>query len=204
MAQREGDRRSAAKTYSTNKLSLSVMRLKQPANGRTERDAMNQALKNRWNHVLYTHPIDAEREKFRSEEMGGSTAPSMLIRRGCRWLPPMILSFCSAFLGAATGIFIYMVSLGHLTGVDGKDVGGKEAIVVAVVSGFFSFVVLAFFSSLLTNIVDVCYVCFALDKDQGKRTNTEVHDIFEQIPTIKVPQGAVVENPTGDLVYGRA
>ena len=30
-----------------------------------DRDAINQALKNRWNHVFYTHPIDAE--IFRSQ-----------------------------------------------------------------------------------------------------------------------------------------
>jgi len=42
-------------------------------------------------------------------------------------------------------------------------------------------VVLAFFSSVLLNIVDAVFMCYALDLDSQSVTKSEVHEVFSQV-----------------------
>ncbi len=42
-------------------------------------------------------------------------------------------------------------------------------------------VVLAFFSSVLLNIVDAVFMCYALDLDTQSVTKSEVHEVFSQV-----------------------
>ncbi len=49
-------------------------------------------------------------------------------------------------------------------------------------------VVLAFFSSVLLNIVDAVFMCYALDLDTQSVTKSEVHEVFSQV-SITLPCG---------------
>lgn len=42
-------------------------------------------------------------------------------------------------------------------------------------------VVLLFFSSVLLNIVDAVFMCYALDLDTQSVTKSEVHEVFSQV-----------------------
>jgi hypothetical protein len=57
----------------------------------------------------------------------------------------------------------------------------QEAILLGVLSLIMAWVVQAFFASVLLNVVDATFFCYAIDKDQHAVTNLEVHDIFTQV-----------------------
>ncbi len=42
-------------------------------------------------------------------------------------------------------------------------------------------VVLSFFGSVLLNIVDAVFVCYALDRDTQTVSRPEVHEVFSQV-----------------------
>ncbi len=46
---------------------------------------------------------------------------------------------------------------------------------------FMALVVLSFFGSVLLNIVDAVFVCYALDRDTQTVTQPEVHEVFSQV-----------------------
>jgi len=70
---------------------------------------------------------------------------------------------------------------------------------VAFVTMLTMWFLLHFMASLLLNAVDSVYICFAMDRDRHIITQPFVHQIFEEVPSIK---GAVIEQPDGGVVYG--
>ena len=44
-----------------------------------------------------------------------------------------------------------------------------------------AWVVQAFFASVLLDIVNVVFICYAMDKDTHSVTNPEVHEVFSQV-----------------------
>jgi hypothetical protein len=57
----------------------------------------------------------------------------------------------------------------------------QEAAVLGLISFAMSFVVLAFFGSVLLNIVDAVFFCYAVDKDMQAVTRADVHEVFSQV-----------------------
>ena len=57
----------------------------------------------------------------------------------------------------------------------------QEGAILGVISFFVAWVVLSFFSSILLDIVDAVYICFAIDKDNQTVTMAEVHEIYSQV-----------------------
>ena len=57
----------------------------------------------------------------------------------------------------------------------------QEGALLGVISFFVAWVVLAFFSSILLDIVDATYLCYAIDKDTQTVTKSEVHEIYSQV-----------------------
>mmetsp|Transcript_4069 Transcript_4069/g.14235 ORF Transcript_4069/g.14235 Transcript_4069/m.14235 type:complete len:537 (-) Transcript_4069:109-1719(-) len=127
---------------------------------------------------------------------------NFLAAYGVWWLPPMVLNMFSFIFSAGVGVAIYLVSLPILEDHHGNNVGSTEALIVALITGFLSLVILAFFSSILLNIVDSTFVLYAMDRDQACVTMPDIHAIFGEVPSVKAH--AVVEQPTGDLAYGSA
>jgi len=64
----------------------------------------------------------------------------------------------------------------------------QEAAILGVLCFVMALVVLAFFSSVLLNIVDAVFMCYALDLDTQSVTKSEVHEVFSQV-TITLPCG---------------
>ncbi len=57
----------------------------------------------------------------------------------------------------------------------------QEAAILGVLCFVMALVVLAFFSSVLLNIVDAVFMCYALDLDTQSVTKSEVHEVFSQV-----------------------
>ena len=57
--------------------------------------------------------------------------------------------------------------------------------------------VLSFYSTVLINAIDACYICWAMDLDNRAVTRPEVHDIYTAIPS-----GTLVLQPDEGLAYG--
>lgn len=45
--------------------------------------------------------------------------------------------------------------------------------------------ILVFFGSILLNIVDTCYLCYAIDMDREVVTKEEVHNIFSKVSLVR-------------------
>lgn len=59
---------------------------------------------------------------------------------------------------------------------------------------------LAFVASLLLNVLDAVFVCFAMDRDRETVTRPEVHEVYSQLPSV----GKMVEAPEGEgVAYAR-
>lgn len=56
-------------------------------------------------------------------------------------------------------------------------------------------VVLLFFSSVLLNIVDAVFMCYALDLDTQSVTKAEVHEVFSQVWDL-LSTGCYAQEPT--------
>ena len=59
--------------------------------------------------------------------------------------------------------------------------GRQEAIILGLLAFFMALVVLSFFGSVLLNIVDAVFVCYALDRDTQTVSRPEVHEVFSQV-----------------------
>jgi hypothetical protein len=69
-----------------------------------------------------------------------------------------------------------------------------------VLAGVVAFVVLMFFVMIMLNVVDAVFLCYAMDKDSNKIHHQEFHSVFEEVN--RKQQGAVVQNPNGNVMYG--
>lgn len=57
----------------------------------------------------------------------------------------------------------------------------QEAAILGALCFVMALVVLLFFSSVLLNIVDAVFMCYALDLDTQSVTKSEVHEVFSQV-----------------------
>lgn len=57
----------------------------------------------------------------------------------------------------------------------------QEAAILGALCFVMALVVLLFFSSVLLNIVDAVFMCYALDLDTQSVTKAEVHEVFSQV-----------------------
>lgn len=113
------------------------------------------------------------------------------------WIPPMVLRMAAFVTSALWGILCFFISWGVLAP---EKEGMSAAAIVGVVSFISSMVVLAFFITMMINIVEVVYFCYAMDKDACAVTHPEIHEVYMLIP--QKDEGAVVEQPGGNLFYG--
>mmetsp|Transcript_17844 Transcript_17844/g.21396 ORF Transcript_17844/g.21396 Transcript_17844/m.21396 type:complete len:587 (+) Transcript_17844:156-1916(+) len=120
------------------------------------------------------------------------------------WLPPFMLNFlalCISILwGTCMGIFMYVEEENR--GIAGT-ISGKEAVVTGVVSAIIVGTVLMFLMSIVSDAVDVIYICYAMDRDHQRVTRQQVHAIYVLIPQKNNDNniGAAVEQPGGDFAY---
>lgn len=57
-----------------------------------------------------------------------------------------------------------------------------QKLIAAVLSWLIVFLVLVLFVRVLSNIIDTVYICYAMDKDQGVVSKSEVHDVLVLLP----------------------
>lgn len=57
----------------------------------------------------------------------------------------------------------------------------QQAVLLGVLSFFMAWVVQAFFASVLLDIVDAVFICYAMDKETQSVTRLEVHEVFSQV-----------------------
>lgn len=115
------------------------------------------------------------------------------------WIPPMVLRMGAFVTSAIWGLACFLISWGLLA--PGNKDGLTEAAIVGLISFGASMVVLAFFITLMVNIFEVVYFCYAMDRDARMISNPEVHEVYMLIPQ-KNNTGTVVEQPSGDIFYG--
>ena len=60
----------------------------------------------------------------------------------------------------------------------------QEAAILGALCFVMALVVLLFFSSVLLNIVDAVFMCYALDLDTQSVTKSEVHEVFSQVRSL--------------------
>uniref|UniRef100_A0A7S0UT24 Choline transporter-like protein n=1 Tax=Polytomella parva TaxID=51329 RepID=A0A7S0UT24_9CHLO len=82
---------------------------------------------------------------------------------------------------------------------DSSSNAGSIAFITAFLCWIIVFFVLHFVGTMILDIVNTIYICFAMDLDTRVITRPEVHELYRQIPSIA---GAVVENPDGAVMYG--
>ncbi|CAL5222858.1 g5284 [Coccomyxa viridis] len=113
---------------------------------------------------------------------------------GVWWFPPLVLQLAAFVLSAAWGVLIYLISY---FAWHSQPQAQAQAIILGVLSFFMAWVVQAFFASVLLDIVNAVFICYAMDKDTHSVTNPEVHEVFSQVPV-----GVAVEQPGGEYAYG--
>jgi len=116
----------------------------------------------------------------------------------CWAIPPVALGAMSLAIAVTYGTIITIIFLT----ISGKAVVMAEldlAFLVWFGTTAVVFLVLSFLSSILLNVIDTLYYCYATDNDTRRITRSEVHALFAQVPNIR--PGAVVQQPDGELGY---
>ncbi|GIL91164.1 hypothetical protein Vretimale_18798 [Volvox reticuliferus] len=120
---------------------------------------------------------------------------------GVWWLPPLILQSCSFLIAVAWGFLVHQVSYvttwSHVAGLS-PEAASNLTVITAVVAFLAAWAVLCFLASLLLNVIDALFVCFAMDRDLGQTSSPAVYDVMSKLPSV----GAVVQQPDGGLAYG--
>lgn len=71
----------------------------------------------------------------------------------------------------------------------------QEAAILGALCFVMALVVLLFFSSVLLNIVDAVFMCYALDLDTQSVTKSEVHEVFSQVGALWIHPGTSWHTP---------
>lgn len=114
------------------------------------------------------------------------------------WVPEMVLHMAVFLFSLTWAAVVFFATVAQWKRQDDDTRFGLAFAAAAVCFGCM-FYVLAFIASLLLNIVDTVYICYAMDRDTRTITNAEVHAIYAEVPGVV---GPVVENPDGGMVYG--
>ncbi|MEW5319784.1 MAG: hypothetical protein WDW38_010912 [Sanguina aurantia] len=112
-----------------------------------------------------------------------------------RWLPPLILQTTSLLLALLWGAGAY--GLSHSQWVDDKQ-GESSARVLGVIAFLAAWVVLAYLTSILISVVEVLFVLYGRDIDEGVCRLPEVHAVYAVLPS----QGKAVVHPDNTISYG--
>ncbi|GAB4819018.1 hypothetical protein N2152v2_006064 [Parachlorella kessleri] len=116
------------------------------------------------------------------------------------WFTPLVIQLACLSLGVAWGL----LSGGayYLLRPAGLEVNHKvNSAVLGTLSGVAAMTVLFFLGGVLLSVLDACFVCWAIDRDSQTVSQPQVYEVFMTVP-LKTPQGAVVQQPGGDLAYG--
>lgn len=116
---------------------------------------------------------------------------------GVWWLPPLILQMTCLVLSGLWSVLIYGASASAWNHV---HQGQQYAACLAIISFVISWLVVSFFASLLLNVIDAVFICFAMDRDMQSCSRVEVHEIYSKLPSV----GPVVQNPDGGYMYAAA
>ncbi len=127
--------------------------------------------------------------------------------------PPMVLGMTSLALGigyAGATLLVYHAlgaavvatagAPGSAARADAGELLSLATIGVAAGAGCLVLVVLFFLCSILLNVVDTVYICWASDLDTRCIVRAEVHAVFAAVPSVRAP-GALVQQPDGELGY---
>lgn len=133
---------------------------------------------------------------------GGKGVTDMLSRNflntfGVWWFPPMILQMASVVISFIWATVIYAVSSNAWSKL---HQGHEYAASLAIIAFLLTWAVVSFFASLILNVIESVYICFALDRDLQAVTRAEVHAVYHQLPSV---QGALVQNPDGSIAYAQ-
>lgn len=115
---------------------------------------------------------------------------------GVWWLPGTILQACAFVLAGAWGALVWLVCAAYFAG---KPDATLNSVVPGVLSFLFAWAVLSFFSSILLNVIDALYICYAMDRDARAVTHADVHQVYALLPC---NVGGIVEQPDGGYAYG--
>mmetsp|Transcript_10685 Transcript_10685/g.26363 ORF Transcript_10685/g.26363 Transcript_10685/m.26363 type:complete len:616 (-) Transcript_10685:459-2306(-) len=112
--------------------------------------------------------------------------------------------------GFATGLTVFLFSLawGVLSffvawvGNSKQDSDNQVAVswITALICFLVMLLILSYAAGILLDCINCVYICFAMDRDQKVVTRPDIHTIYMALPTL---QGAVVEQPGGEIEYGR-
>ena len=115
---------------------------------------------------------------------------------GVWWFPPMILQLASIIL---SGVWASLIWISSSNAWADKHQGAQYAAALAIISFLLSWAVVSFFASLIDNVVEAIYICFALDRDMQSVTRFEIHEVYEKLPSVNI-----VQNPDGSVAYANA
>lgn len=59
---------------------------------------------------------------------------------------------------------------------------GRDAYYVTAFAWLVLFVILGFFVRILDNVIDTVYICYAIDKDRGSISKSEIHHVYGLLP----------------------
>jgi len=124
---------------------------------------------------------------------------NFLAAYGTYAFPGMILQGTALILAGGFGVAVWLLSYATFA-VQVAANAGLYAALVGVLAGVVAFVVLMFFVMIMLNVVDAVFLCYAMDKDSNKIHHQEFHSVFEEVN--RKQQGAVVQNPNGNVMYG--
>lgn len=141
-------------------------------------------------------------------------ANNFLSAYGVWWLPGMIMSAASFLLSAAYGVLVGLSSYATWSATPkSHPSAAAEAALLGAVAFTLAIVVLQFCISVLLNVVDAVFICYAMDLDRQLSSKPEVHDVFTAVRQKRqktaagvrsgAGAGAVVQGPGGDIAYGR-
>ena len=106
---------------------------------------------------------------------------NFLLAYGTYAFPQSILGFMVVILSGLFGYIVYLLSdlgLGALTSAnDTSTVSFFGGIVCFVVS----YIVLTFLVTVLLNVVDAVFVCYAIDKDRSTVHHADLHAVFNEV-----------------------
>ncbi|GFR47647.1 hypothetical protein Agub_g9390, partial [Astrephomene gubernaculifera] len=109
---------------------------------------------------------------------------------GVWWLPPMIIQSCcfllSASWAAAVSLLSYATTWRHQAHAASPHQASVSAWLTALLALLAAWAVLGFLGSLLLNVIDALFVCFAMDRDLGQVSAPEVHQVMGKLPSVGV------------------
>jgi len=119
------------------------------------------------------------------------------------WIPPMVLRLTSFILSLCLGYASYFVA--YLLWSTSGDADPATTYTSAVALGLLVWVtsglMLAWFSSLLLNVIDAVFVAYAVDRDNRSCMQPEVHQIYQHLPGAGGSPGSIVQQPDGGYAY---